>query len=280
MKKAIITFSGFVLLLLLIFSAYSAVKEDKKELVNPGDPVYTYFYRTKNDADCILIKQGGASILIDTGEKVDAKGIITFLKEQNIETINYMILTHADKDHIGGALDIIKNLKVEEVIKPYYSNKSDEMDLIESELLKREIRTSHQLHMRKFSAGEISIFVYPPLEKRYSDDNNYSLATLVTHKNVKMLFPGDAKYKRLNELLEIKWGDDIALLKIPYHGRQVENSKLFIETINPEFAVVTAADADESILQACDETGAQIFYTLKQDVGFISDGKTLNIMEG
>lgn len=279
MKKAILTFLGFVLLFGLILTAYSDVKKDEIKLAGEGNPVYTYFYKTQNEADCILIKQGNANVLIDTGEKADAEGIVAFLKDKNIKTIQFLILTHSDQDHIGGAGAIIENFKVEKVIKPYYSNENKVMDQLDKELDERKISVLYQLHMRKFSVGEINFFIYPPLEKRYSDDNNYSLATLVVHKNVKMLFPGDAKFKRTNELLEMNW-DDIALLKIPYHGRQLDNSKQFIEKISPKFAVVTAEDADKSIREACDEVGAEIFYTLRESVAFVSDGESLNILEG
>jgi len=279
MKKTILTFLGFLLLLGFILSLYLLVKEDNKRLTSEGDLLYTYFYETQNDADCILIKQGNANILIDTGEKTDAEGIVNFLNEKNVDTIHFLILTHSDKDHIGGASAVIQNFKVEKVIKPYYSNANKDMDTIDIELKKLKIPVMYQLHTGKFSLGGINLFVYPPLEKRYSDDNNYSIVTLVTHKNVKMLFAGDAGYKRTNELLEINWSDDIDLLKIPYHGRQLENSKLFIETISPDFAVITSDDADESIKRVCDEIGAEVFYTLNRKVQFVSDGEILNVLE-
>lgn len=279
MKKTILTFLGFLLLLGFILSLYLLVKEDNKRLTSEGDLLYTYFYKTQNDADCILIKQGNANILIDTGEKTDAEGIVKFLNEKNVDTLHFLILTHSDKDHIGGASAVIQNFKVEKVIKPYYSKANKDMDAIDIELKKLKIPVMYQLHTGKFSLGGINLFVYPPLEKRYSDDNNYSIVTLVTHKNVKMLFAGDAGYKRTNELLEINWSDDIDLLKIPYHGRQLENSKLFIKTISPDFAVITSDDADESIKEVCEAIGAEVFYTLNDKVQFVSDGEILKVLE-
>lgn len=279
MKKAIFTFLGFSLLISLLVTSYVFVKEDRRGLADEADPVYTYFYKTQTDADCILIKQGDANILIDTGEESDAKGIVKFLKEKDVEVINFLILSHYDKDHIGGVSGILENFKIEKIIEPYYSGENDNIRIMNSKFKDLDIATLYPTHNRRFDIGGISIFVYPPLEKRYANDNNYSIATLIVHKNVKMLFPGDALYKRINELLEINWVSDINLLKIPYHGRQVENSELLIKTISPEFAVITAEMADQSIKDACNEIGADIFYTRKENVQFISDGQVLNVLE-
>ena len=57
-------------------------------------------------ADAILLQFDGHNVLVDTGENGDGKEIVTELESKNVEKIDLLILTHHDKDHIGGA-DVI-----------------------------------------------------------------------------------------------------------------------------------------------------------------------------
>ena len=59
------------------------------------------------DADCIVITTENSNIVIDTGESDDKDVILNYLKQNKISNIDYLILTHVDKDHIGGAPKII-----------------------------------------------------------------------------------------------------------------------------------------------------------------------------
>ena len=60
--------------------------------------------------------------MIDTGLDENGETITDFLKKENIDTIDYLIISHLDKDHIGGA-DIIldEGIEVQNVIQPNYS---------------------------------------------------------------------------------------------------------------------------------------------------------------
>lgn len=277
--KKLIPAIGFTLFLGILLFAYLFVSDSSRNEILDDTPVETYFYSTKNDADCILITQGNKHILIDTGEEIDAQGIVKFLRDKEVSKIDYIVLTHSDKDHIGGFETIAENFEIGSVIKPYYANSNEAMENIDSILQAKDIASMSLLHKRSFSVGRMSMVIYPPLEKRYSNDNNYSIAVMIIHKDVKMLFAGDAVKKRLDELLQINWPKDIQLLKIPHHGRQAENSAQFIEKINPRFAVVTSNNADLEIKNACAKTDTELFYTLDKNLKFISDGKSLKLEE-
>lgn len=270
---------GFTIFLGILLCAYFYVTDSSKNEVPENTPVETYFYSTKNDADCMLIAQGDKHILIDTGEEIDAEGIVKFLKDKSVDKIDYIILTHSDKDHIGGFETISENFEIGSVIKPYYANSNKAMENIDSILLTKNIASISLLHKRSFSVGRMNMVIYPPLEKRYSNDNNYSIAVMIIHKDVKMLFAGDAVKKRIDELLKINWPKDIQLLKIPHHGRQSENSAQFIEKIHPKFAVVTSNNADLEIKNTCEKTNTELFYTLNKNLKFTSDGSSLKLEE-
>ncbi|MHC1722799.1 MAG: MBL fold metallo-hydrolase [Aminipila sp.] len=269
---------AFFLFIGILISCYLILDENKDRLAKDGSPVYTYCIKTNEDADCALINQDGINILIDTGEKQDADRIVSFLKEKNIKTLQYLILTHPDKDHIGGALEVLNNFQVERVIQPYYPKENERLDKINKKCADSNIDIIYPTRTRKLEVGEIDLLVYPPLEKNYKLDNNYSLAVLINYGSVNQLFTGDAQEKRINELLEIHWRN-IDLLKIPYHGRYSANVDKLIEKCAPEYAVVTSDSADDIIWEACAQSNSLILTTLKCTRTFVSDGKELKLLK-
>ena len=79
------------------------------------EPAQIIFAGTKDDADCAILQSGGSCVVIDTGEAQDAEHILELLRERQIEKIDCLILTHPDKDHIGGAPALLDALPVKMV---------------------------------------------------------------------------------------------------------------------------------------------------------------------
>ena len=52
--------------------------------------------------NAILVQSGGQNLLYDGGDPSHADLLISYLQQQNVETIDYMIASHYDEDHIGG----------------------------------------------------------------------------------------------------------------------------------------------------------------------------------
>lgn len=240
-------------------------------------PVYTVFIQTENDADSILIVQQGAAALIDAGEPQDAPHILEVLEQYQVEKLDYFILTHYDQDHAGGAQEVLQSVPAERVIQPYYTPTEavQELNLF---LSQQKIPVHYPTHTMRLRCGEIQFLVYPPLEKNYSDKNNFSLAVLVQHDQVDMLFTGDALRKRCEELMQVDW-PDIDLYKVPYHGRASSATPAMFALLQPQYAVVTSAAADEAVVQSAQDCGSTLLYTAAKDVVFISNGKQLQLDE-
>lgn len=274
MYKKIINIFGWIILLSIIFYVYWSIHLENTKEIAQGTPVEVSFLELKEDADCILIQQGEVNVLIDTGEKQDAHKIVNYLQNKNVSCIEYLILTHPDLDHIGGAMDVIDNFKVKNIIQPYYPKGNKELEKLNKKIELQGIPIIYPTLTRRFSIGEMSILIYPPLEKHYTKDNNYSLATLIKHGKVNMLFAGDAEKKRLEEMLLVNW-QNIDLCKIPHHGRASINSERFIRILHPAYAVVTSKNADEIIKETCKAINTQVFYTGTGDKVFYSNGDVL-----
>ena len=273
MKNKIMMFLGFVFFIGLLMGTYLFLA---KETGNDEGTVRIIAIGTKEDADSTLLCQGKSAVLIDTGEEQDADHILEVLMQNGVEKLDCMILSHSDSDHIGGAWKILKMIPVAQVVESPYEEPTEEMLSVNAYLEENHIPIVYPSHTWHLSIGQMQLLVYPPLEKHYNDNNNYSLAVLVQHKKVNLLFTGDALRKRSEELLLVDW-PEITLYKVPHHGRKNSASIELFERIHPQYGVVTAQNADYDILEAAKKNNTQLLFTGEGDVCFISDGKQITL---
>lgn len=256
------------------------IDEESQTKIAENAEVLVSFLKTEDDADCIMISSGERAVMIDTGEARDGKQILKVMEERGIETIDYMILTHPDKDHVGGAGLILENVPVLHVVEPVYSGdeeKEQRFKILNAYCQEKEIPVTCPAQDLAVSTKYLDFTVYPPQEEYYKKANNYSLAVLVSHGEVNMFFTGDALRIRTQELLGIAL-PEIDLYKVPHHGRANEATEEMFATVNPKYAVVTAYSAEEEVRQSCDKLGIPLFLTGEQNWEFVSDGKELRVL--
>ncbi len=193
------------------------------------------------EADIILIQNKEYTVLIDTGEDICSNEVVDYL-EQNIESIDLMILTHPDKDHIGNAVTIMKKWNVKEVYASKYLKNSE----LEKELLtyvaENNINYITLEKNKTLVLGDLEFTIEPTL-KEYDSSNNSSLITYLTVGKIRTFFGADIKKKRIEDLLEQRiLKSDI--VKLPYHGRYISNLEELLKRLDPKLIVVTSNELD------------------------------------
>lgn len=270
--KILLAVAGIASILAGIFGVYHFISIPKG---NDDNKLYVEFINTQDDADATIIYSDDVVIVIDTGEIIDSDTILGELENNNITAIDYLIISHGDKDHVGSAEAIMEKYPVSWVIAPDYDD--DEMEALFAYIERNNISLECPKEITAIDAGSIRLTFYPPQEENYSKENNYSLATLVTYDSINMLFAGDAVKKRSKELEEVQW-KDIALYKVPHHGRANSESQNLFEMICPEIAVVTSDSCDVEIIESADKCKSSIYYTRPDGLKFVSDGKILKLI--
>lgn len=230
-------------------------------------------------ADAIVLLSENSTVLIDCGEKGDAKQIISFLEERERDTVDYLILTHYDKDHVGGAGKVIKNLNVKNILGPDHNQKSEEVNKYIDAMKEKEITPQLVTEDMHFELDGMEFTVDAPDKRNYgvNNDNDFSLVTKVVDDDITMLFTGDAMEARLSEIMDI---GDCDLLKVPYHGRKLANLGDFLDAVTPEYAVVCTAKEDfaGTVQKQLNKRNITFFSTcFNGRVTAVSDGKSLTL---
>lgn len=208
-------------------------------------PELTVTFFDVGKADSMVIQSENGTVVIDCGEKGDGKELVKYLKDQDISTVDCLIVTHYDKDHVGGAAKLINKLEVKRVLGPYYQEFSEENDNFRDAMKNAGIEPEYIRTDRSFELDGAEYTVYAPKEENYGpdNDNDFSLVTKLKYYDTSFVFTGDAMDKRLAEVMDI---GDCDLLKVPYHGRKLGNLDDFLDSITPEYAVVSTSEKEFS----------------------------------
>lgn len=212
-------------------------------------------------------------------------------------TIDLVVLTHPEKDHLTGLLEVLKKYKVENIL--WTGIKRDLSEYEEwKELIKNE---KSKIYMAKYNekiqVANLQIEIIYPFEdltdKYFQDSNDTSIVSKLTFGNFSSLLTGDISKSVENKLIERNIDLKSDILKVSHHGSKNSSSPEFIEKVASQIALISVGgkkdiespDCDNKVrnmyghpncevLERLNSYGITIFRTDKEgDIKIISDGK-------
>ena len=234
-------------------------------------------YFNVEKADALLIKYKNKYMLIDTA--LDGDKIITYLKNNNIETLDYLIITHFDKDHVGGAYEILNHFIVKNVLQSNYPKDSVYYDNYIQALNAKNITPITIENDKEFKLSDLSFNVNGP-NKIYDEDesNNSSLIVSIDYKNTSFLFTGDIENERIEDFISTN-NKTYTVLKVPHHGNYHKNTKLLIENTKPNYLIISSLNEEAKMTELLNELNIKTYFTRNGDIDIYSDGKRLVIKQ-
>jgi competence protein ComEC len=222
----------------------------------------------------MLIDGGGTNNPdFDTGERV----IAPFLRSKGIEKIDYMVLSHAQQDHMGGLLFIAKNMDVGE----FWWNGEGSLGKLGTALdgngiMKRIVNSS----TGKLMAGQARIEFFNPLNGFELDANDNSLVLKISFGEKSFLFTGDIAEKAEKLLASSRLKADV--MKAPHHGSKYSSTAEFLSMVKPSTVVISAGRLNSfgfphrEALERYDEAGSEVLRTDTMGAVIIeTNGKSL-----
>lgn len=195
--------------------------------------------------DAILVSQGGNQMLIDGGKngKIILEKLGRYIPFWD-RTIEAVVATHPDQDHIGGLIDVIENYKVDTVIET--KAQSDSQTFLAWEEAEKsghsQILEAIKGLTVKFSEGTEAQIIYPfyPVESpNKSNANQHSIVMKLKSGENSFLFTGDLPNDKEFELISDKFVEDSQVLKVSHHGSKYSTSEKFLNAVNPKEAVIS-----------------------------------------
>jgi len=237
--------------------------------------------------DSILIQTGNENILIDAGNKGTGDEVVAYLKKQKVKTLNAVVSTHPDADHIGGLDEVIYAFKVNKVYAPKVSHTTvaykDFLTAVKKKGLK--ITTATKGVEISTKAKDISLkFIAPVKTYSKSDLNNWSAVLLLTHGSKKFLFTGDAEKEAEADMLAKKLIPKVDVLKVGHHGSKDSTTTSLLNKAKPTYAAISVGKSNRyghptsQTLNRLKAAKSKVYRTDKQgNIIFTSTGKKIKV---
>ncbi len=245
--------------------------------VGQGDAV---FIEAPNKKQILIDGGGDATILRELGN------VMPFYDR----SIDIVVVTHPDKDHIGGLVDVVQNFSVDQVIRSGVDSDTSTYKLFDSLIVRKNIDEHIATRgMRIYIDEELGIYadvLHPAYDvSRVNDKNDASIVLRIIYGDTEFLLTGDASVRIEKELITKGDVQEIRsdVLKLGHHGSKTSSDLEFLQAVQPELAIVSAGCDNRyghphgEVVDRVEKLGITILETCIYDtVTLESDG--INIM--
>lgn len=274
-KKKLIKLIAILLLVVAIYCyknpqifSKSSVKGDFK----------SHFIDVGQGDSCFIEFPTGETMLIDCGESKYSDDVCAYISNLGYQTIDFVVATHGDADHIGGFENVFDNFVVESCYTTYYKSTTKTYErfceAVENEgvEMQKAYKNDYIVDTDNFDVKVLG----PDGNRDYENTNDASVVLLISYCDFDFLYTGDAPYQMLEDY-DI---GDIEVLKASHHGSRTGISRRLVNELEPEYTVISAG-ANNRYNHPHQETlklleNSQIYCTSNcGNVVAICDGKNL-----
>lgn len=230
----------------------------------------------------VLVQSEGQTLIYDGGDRKTSSFVVSYLKEQQVESIDYLVSSHYDSDHMAGLIGCLKAFDVKNVISSDYVHDSQLYTSFVNAVEDKGLQMQHPSVGTTFQFGSASFEILAPSSINPSDSNNNSVAIKVTNGNNSIVLTGDAESP--SEAAMCSSGIDLScdVLVLGHHGSATATSWDFLQATIPEYAVVSCGTdnqyghPDKDTMDKLQSMGIQVYRTDKQGtITVTSDGTNL-----
>ncbi|MFA5777950.1 MAG: ComEC/Rec2 family competence protein [Candidatus Paceibacterota bacterium] len=263
-KKYWLSIFVFFLLFIVVFLVYLDWQNSHRQ--------FTFAMLDVGQGDALFIESPtGTQIMFDTGPARKVLGPLQKIMSPFDKSIDAIVITNPDADHIGGFLDILKNYKVGVVLEPGTLTDSKTYQNLKEEIKKKNIPDIlAKRGMRLDLGGGVFIdILFPNRDVSAWATNDGSVVARLTYGEESIMLMGDAPSKTEKIILAENSKTQLAstILKVGHHGSRTSTSTQFVETILPTYALISDGKNNkyghphQETLNTLNKFGVQIFRT-------------------
>lgn len=244
MKRILSAVLGLMMLLLSACSVAPLRVQSPKEYFE-GDTKLSVHFIDVGQGDATLLQSDGEFVLIDAGEREYGATVVDYIEACGADSLKYVIATHPHSDHVGGLVEVIRDLDCENFITcetdqstATWLNVLKAVDTYDLNYIDAEVGDT-------YTFGSAAFTILAPLSDSYSGYNNYSVVTKVTCGDVSFMLTGDAEKASEGEMVNA--GEDLSadVLKCGHHGSSTATAWSFLSEVNPRYAVISCGADNE-----------------------------------
>jgi competence protein ComEC len=249
--------------------------------VGQGDSVLLRFPR----GSTMLVDAGGltGSSSFDLGDRV----VAPVLRAAGIRRLDYLVLTHGDPDHIGGAPAVVREFRPFEVWNGIPVDRSAALAALQLQAEDGRAAWANVYRGHRLSVDGVEVVAEHPVEadwERQRVRNDDSIVLDIRWRDVSLLLTGDIGREVEQALGERVRAAPLRVLKVPHHGSLTSSSPGFLQAVRPDVAVFSAGRSNHfghpapAVLQRYADIGAEVFRTDRDGaVTLDTDGYSIDV---
>lgn len=187
----------------------------------------------------VLVKSQGHSMLYDGGDRDKSSFVVSYLKQKGITSLDYMIASHYDSDHMGGLVGALNTTEVKQVFAPNYTTDTRVYNSLQNTIASKSIPKEQPSVGSSYTLGDATFQILSPSGSSYSDANDYSIAIRITDGDTSFLITGDAETKSEAEICGTGLSLDSDVYVMGHHGSGTSTSWELLQKAVPEYAVLS-----------------------------------------
>lgn len=254
--------------------------------VPPTENFLSVSFLDVGQGDAIFIETpSGAQVLIDGGPNSSVLRVLAQEMGAFDRTIDVVIPTHPDTDHIGGLIDVLNRYDASTILRTENKGESSAAGIFDSLV---EAEGADTVYARRgqvlqLDASTTLQVLFPETDARTMENNTSSIIVQLRYGESTFLLTGDAP-KSIEEYLVLVEGEHLQsdVLKVGHHGSRTSTSELFLNEVNPQYAVISAGRDNRyghphtDVTDLLFNNGIEILQTAQEGtITFLSDGKEI-----
>lgn len=229
----------------------------------------------------ILVQLDDQVLIYDGGERDVSSFVVSYLKQQGITEIDYMISSHYDSDHVSGLIGCLYAFDVKNVICSDYVHDSKTYESFMEAIEKEGVKAQHPEVGETFPFGAATITILSP-EEITNDSNANSVAIKLEYGESSFIFTGDADYRSERKMIESGIDLDCDVLSLGHHGSASSSSSDFLKETVPEYVVISCGKGNSyghphvEVVELLEAMEIDVFRSdVQGTVAAVTDGKTI-----
>lgn len=224
----------------------------------------------------------GKNMVIDGGGR--RAGFDRYLGQNKVKTVDALVGTNPDADHIGGLIEVLKSLSVKEVWLSGQENTTITFGDYVDAIAKSGASVHKARRGDRFNLGSITVDVLHPVDTFFTGRNNNSVVLKLQFGDISFLFAGDAEKEAEASMIAARLPLQATVLKLGHHGSRTSTSEPFLAMVKPQIAVYQAGAGNQfghphpETIKALNAAGVRTLGTdVHGSIVISTDGKTFTV---
>ena len=211
----------------------------------PGEPGLKVHFIDVGQGDAALVESDGHFMLVDAGENEQADHVVTYLHDQGVDRLDYIIGTHPHSDHIGALDDVAQNFSVGGAILSPVSYDTWTYRHLEEVLETEGISREAAVPGTQYALGSAGFTILAPNRDYGESVNDWSVAVRIVYGDTAFVLTGDAQADAEADMCQSGLELQADVLKLGHHGSSTSTTREFLEAVSPEAVVVSCGQGND-----------------------------------